>query len=611
MSKRNSEARCWKYLGLLSALFLAAWIPRVILCMQTVPVRTLSDELATMSGAAYFAGLDWSGVISNAGYYGSGFSALFFPLFLLTDNPFVIYKGMLIGASAFQALIAPISFHILSRYFKVERKALLIPASLACSFMVVTRTTIFYNEHILIFISWVAAWLLCILATTDEKGKKRLYTLLLTALFGYALTIHTRALTYWLALGAVIVFYGWVHRKWLVSPLVFAGGGVVFYVLGNKFVDLVQKGIWLAGNQPLRNESVVIHPPTDLLSPDTWQAWFSIIFGQLNTISAVTGGFILLSVIIAFCVIWKGIVKRQGEPLYTAVLVFFFLCCGATIFAQSFSWLGGVIGGIQEGYGTKIYGMKAVTYVRYFGPYVGPVFMCGLSVLFSRQEKLKQYLRVTAVLYAVLTLVWCVLILPYIKDSFTTMEVYMAFAGSKRQEADIWKYLMGVIVPLLVFLIWMWLWKRKKTGWIPVILCFFLFYQYSYNAFYYDAACSWKSIKHANGGYTFVKRLEDEKESVPERIYVVDRRKKKDHFTYYEYQILLNRYQIVPGVPKDTENTLVFCNRKGDEELIKAGYQYVKLDQNEYLYVKGENMVNMVEEQGKTLKSDIKKAPKA
>ena len=93
---KNETLKRW---AVLACLFLVAWIPRVILCMQTVPVRTLSDELATISGAAYFAGLDWSAVISNAGYYGSGFSALFAPLFLLTDNPFVIYKGMLIGAS--------------------------------------------------------------------------------------------------------------------------------------------------------------------------------------------------------------------------------------------------------------------------------------------------------------------------------------------------------------------------------------------------------------------------------------------------------------------------------------------------------------------------------
>lgn len=586
------------------ALFLAAWIPRVILCMQTVPVRTLSDELATISGAAYFAGLDWSEVISNAGYYGSGFSALFAPLFLLTDNPFVIYKGMLIGASALQALVAPISCHLLYQYFGVRKKSLLIPSALACSFMVVTRTTIFYNEHILIFISWLTAWLLCILATVEEKRKKRFYTLLLAVLLGYALTIHTRAMTYWLALAAVLVFFGWVYRKWLVSPGVFAVGGCVSYVMGKEFVQLIQKGIWLAGEQPLRNEQVVISPPANGFSPDTLQAWFSIVAGQLQTISAVTGGFILLVVLLAFCVIWKGLTKRQGNPLYVSVLVFFTLCCGATIFAQSFSWLNGVVAGIQEGFGTQNYGMKAVTYVRYFGPYVGPVFLCGLAALFEKKEEIKPYWKAAAILYAILTVVWVALILPYIKDSFTTMEVYMAFAGSKRGEADLGKYLMGVAVPLAAFLLLTAGIFRRKWAAVPALLAAFLFYQYSYDAYYYDTVCAWNSIKHANGGYTFVKEMESNGEEIPEKLYVVDRRKKQDHFTYYEYQILLNRYQIQPGIPEETEETMVFCNRRGDEELLDAGYAYVRLDKNEYLYVKGETLSRLVESYGKVLKTE-------
>lgn len=597
---KNERLKRW---AVLACLFLAAWIPRVILCMQTVPVRTLSDELATISGAAYFAGLDWSAVISNAGYYGSGFSALFAPLFLLTDNPFVIYKGMLIGASVLQALIAPISFHLFHKYFKVKSYPLLIPASLACSFMVVTRTTIFYNEHILIFISWLAAWLLCILTQCRQKGKKRFYTLLLMLLLGYALTIHTRALTYWIALLVLIVFYGWVYRRWLVSPSVLAAGGAAAYLLGQRFIQAVQQAIWRAGEQPLRNEQVVISPPTDLLNPDTWQAWFSIIFGQLNTISAVTGGFLLLSIALAFWVIWRGLVKRQGDPLYVVVLVFFTMCCGATIFAQSFSWLSGVMGGIAEGYGTKAYGMKAVTYVRYFGPYVGPVFLCGLAALFTQREKVRPFWKAAMVIYAVLTVFWVVLILPYIQDSFTTMEVYMPFALSQRGEADLGKYLVGTAVPLFVFLLLALGIYRKKWKAIPILLAAFLFYQYAYDAYYYDAVCAWNSMKHANGGYTFVKRMEREGQELPEQIYVVDRREKKDHYTYYEYQILLNRYQIQPGMPEDARDAMVFCNRKNDAELLEAGYVYTRLDKNEYLYVKGEKFCDLVESSGKTLKN--------
>ena len=49
---------------------------------------------------------------------------------------------------------------------------------------------------------------------------------------------------------------------------------------------------------------------------------------------------------------------------------------------------------------------------------------------------------------------------------------------------------------------------------------------------------------------------------------------------------------------------MVFCNRRGDEELLDAGYAYVRLDKNEYLYVKGETLSRLVESYGKVLKTE-------
>ena len=53
--------------------FLVAFVPRVVCTFYSDLIRTISDEVATISAGAYFAGLDWSAVISKAGYYGGGF----------------------------------------------------------------------------------------------------------------------------------------------------------------------------------------------------------------------------------------------------------------------------------------------------------------------------------------------------------------------------------------------------------------------------------------------------------------------------------------------------------------------------------------------------------
>ena len=72
--------------------FLIAVIPRMILSLFAYPIRTMSDELGTISNGAFLAGLDWSAVASESGYYGSGLSLFFAPFiscYVVSDLPFI------------------------------------------------------------------------------------------------------------------------------------------------------------------------------------------------------------------------------------------------------------------------------------------------------------------------------------------------------------------------------------------------------------------------------------------------------------------------------------------------------------------------------------------
>ena len=163
--------------------FLCALIPRLILNCFALPLRTQSDELATLAGGAFLGGKDWSGIVSQAGYYGFGFTALFAPLFRLSDDPVLIYRLILVVESVMQASIALMAFYLMKRYFKIEHKWFLTVASVACSYMVVTRTMIVYNEHALIFCSWLICVLLFrLLEHQNDSKKKAIDTVLLMAL---------------------------------------------------------------------------------------------------------------------------------------------------------------------------------------------------------------------------------------------------------------------------------------------------------------------------------------------------------------------------------------------------------------------------------------------
>ena len=108
-------------------VFLAAFIPRAILCLFAEPVSIISDEVATIAGGAYWAGLDWSSVVSHAGYYGTGFTAFTAIFFKLTGNPKLLFVLITLYCSLAQSITAPIAYHILEKYFKlINRKFMFI-----------------------------------------------------------------------------------------------------------------------------------------------------------------------------------------------------------------------------------------------------------------------------------------------------------------------------------------------------------------------------------------------------------------------------------------------------------------------------------------------------
>src|SRR5699024_5766228 len=102
-------------------IFLLATLPRVIFCLVMIPVGVLSDETATISGGAYLAGYDWSQVIQHAGYYGTGFTALMAPLFMVTDDPVIIYRGIGMACAVLQGASSLIVYRIFTKYFSIEK----------------------------------------------------------------------------------------------------------------------------------------------------------------------------------------------------------------------------------------------------------------------------------------------------------------------------------------------------------------------------------------------------------------------------------------------------------------------------------------------------------
>lgn len=594
-----------------------ALLPRLIFSLQACPVRILSDEVATMSGGAFFAGLDWSRVISHAGYYGVGFSLFTAPFFVLTDNPFIIYRGISVTCAVLQAATAPVCFHLMETYFDVKDVKLKYLLSFSASFMVATRATVIYNEHIMIFLTWVLVWILLKLhSCVEDRLQVRIQTILLAAVLAYSLTVHTRALIYWLAVLSVVAGYLILYKKWLVSRLSAVPAALIGILLSKNFVSYMQNALWASGGEPLRNSQISVSFQQNWSNPVTWKAWTSIVLGQLNTITMFSGGWMMLVFIVLVSLIaWKLYVrfrlynieadsieeKRDGGILICGV--FAIVACALTIAGQSLMWLNGVAEAFRGGFNSEAYALKAITYIRYFAPYIGPLFMAGVLYLYGNQRWRDRVLAAYVISAGILQIFWLTMILPYMYQNYDASEAYRVWglwnyhtAGSV---VSLRTYLAGSLMLFISSVILMVCWRYGKTRQALGALALIMLFTYCYSAWHLDIVHA-EAIGYSKGnkGYELMQELEARYDP-DDTVYVVDGVPGRlDNYNFYMYQFVLSRYTVIPDMPKEDTELLVFCNKSRYEPLFELGYESYTLDRNEYVYVKDGKYRDWLEELG-------------
>lgn len=597
-----------KYIITLLLAFLIAFLPRFIIACKMIPLRTLSDELATFSSAATLAGYNWSDVVSTSGYYGFGFYWIFFVLFKITDDPIIIYRSTLIICSIVQALAAPICFYLLGRFFNIKSNMVKLLFSTLCSFMVVTRVTVLYNEHILILLSWILALTICFLWEDTNLGqvkKKRWHTAILLLVLIYSLTIHTRSLTYFFAIGIAIVLYWILNRKLLVSKFFFPIL-IVGYMVSKVIVQIVQKSIWLiAEGSKLANSNIKINMNYDFFNPNTWKAIANTVFGQIATISIFTGGLFLLLIIMIVCSSYFYFIKKRIVLKHTELILLiswiFLMCIGATILAQSLSWFPGVYAGfekklIEDNY----YSYKAFTYVRYFGPFIGPAVMCGLAVCYDNFKMFHKVKYSFVAISLLLLFYWYFMIMPYVCNNGNAHEVFIAFSLLKNgDKINIKIYLAGLLIWSKFIIIYL---MCKRLSFFYIILSLItitLIQEYCYTAINYDLAIAKDNYQKINQNYFLIKNMEEDlrKERLND-IYVFEESDQKDSPGYHGicnlYQFYLNRYHIIPEMPDNsTDEAIVFTNTELKTINRNENYFMVQSDKNEYVYVKGNNLIQL------------------
>lgn len=582
--------------------FLGATIPRVMLILFAYPVRTISDEISTISNGALWAGFDWSGILGNAGYYGSGMIVLFTPIIRFVDNPILMYRLILICESFLYGMGAIICFYILRKIFLIDNKKYCCLVSIACSYVVAVRTMIVYNEHMLSFLSWIFIFIILMACKNHDNKRLKLKLSVLCVIFlGYALTVHTRAIVFWGAVAVAIIVGRLFYQKWILSLPILICAGVPLYFLSQLYNDFMKKNLWLKnGEHQLRNEAVTSSPLIELFRPRTWHAWGNIFFGQIQTINVLVGGIFLATLVLVVTLSLRYIrireVKHQNEINIGFTLIVGWFCFFAiviTILGQIASWGIWATDGMSLGMPSSSYGIKAFTYIRYFAIYCGPLVMIFFAWCYYHRKWFQQSFKTILLIFLELQIYWFCAIIPYIYQNNTLTEVYIPFAlWNENKEIDIRLFLPATIVCIIIMFAFYVSSKKEKIFVSVVLTIGVLLFQYYYNGIIYDYNNSIKSYNIANAGYELINELTDYQD-IPQDIYVYDVTEQEDHQNYMMYQFLLKKYHIVPGLPNlEVSETIIFSNGllANEEELIQSGYAWTQLDENEFVYVKGEKL---------------------
>lgn len=585
-------------------VFTAAFIPRMICSFFMVPVKVLMDEICTLNGAAKFAGLDWSNVVDKGSYYGFGFYSLLTFIFKITDNPYVIYHSILLILCLLQSLTGLICYHILTKHFKVKEHKWCILVAIACSYMVVSRAVAFVNEHPLILLTWTAVWLLLLLCKyQDNKKKKAFYTFLLLLLFSYAQLLHTRSVTFLISFLLLIALYGIVYGRLLVSAPMFFGAGVFFIPIVQYLIKKYQNDIWNIGTS-VNNTEINIVVSDNTFTKNGIKAIIDIIFGEINTIGVYTGGIAYVVIIVCLCILLKCIKDRKKEKLENNCLFIIFLfCCSCiaiTIGGMAFSWGAGVTKGLSQNITQDFYSYKAFTYLRYFGPYLGPLLMGILIFLNRNSEKAAQMVSAAIIVMIPIQCYWIGNIIPLIAKNTTTNSAFMLFAGwNESKELGSYLYFAGIKAMIIILFVYRYMKCHQKELVSVLVVCIVLVAQYLYGVYAQDVAWAEKNIVQADAGYAWIKGIENEI-ALPGEIYVEDNISKSHHKSYYIYQFMLNRYVVLPGEPEETvgEAVLFENTMENMERLQNMGFQYVQLDENEYVFIKGNRLIEEMQNIG-------------
>ena len=489
-NKPNIVVRLWQQYRWQLLVFFAVFIP--IGASQfslSAMVIVQNDEIGTLGGAAYFAGLDWSRIVSYYPFYGFGYSIFFTHAFMLNLSPYTILLIFRLANTALLAFSGVIAYNIMTVIFGITDKRLTIITSIAasCFSMGLIYSNFIINDSMLILLNWLILYIMLLMVERiDNKKSNIVHSILLAFLMCYGMLIHTRIIFTWGGIFIFLLCYIIMKRKLLVKLIVFLPSFILFYFLSDNLLTYVQNAIWGAAADELWNTIETIGWRFTggrllyFLSASGLISFVRVILGQIWTLIAYTGGLVLFPIValVYSCVC----LIRKKTRLRTQTLIaenkFFFL---AVIFV--IVQLAAII--LMTAYASfrilvRAPNLRWIMYDRYYAATAAPIIM--LSVVFLhkiKQDEIRKIISVSAGLLIVLNLLYVFIVAPFIYGLRHTGP-FMALTGAGASGAAIEAshILIATLFSSAIVAIVFYLAYRCKLASISILVLAFSLYIY-------------------------------------------------------------------------------------------------------------------------------------
>ena len=602
MKKKNIS-----YKTLLIISFLGTFLVH-ILCNFCVPMIHFNpDELGAISGAAQLAGKDWTTLWGEVqAYYGVVFGSLCTPLFIFIKNPFILYQSLMAVMALGHSLIAPLTFNLLYKYFKIDSLKYCFIGSVGTSFMVAWRASNVMNETPLLLCVWLVFYLILYLEKNPEK--KNLGTVLLVIVLAVSYLSHTRAVIIIIATVMTLMVYHIFNKKSLINIRTFFFASILCVIVSYVLLKLIETGVFnVQANGNLHNSLASMG---DVLKVNTGEerrasleglkGFLDMLLGNTFACGIVTFGtaWIFVGYMLKECWIkGKAFFRREKIHVDTMFYPGFFCVLGLGGSLVAYSILNTTYAMVAKQQGLII---SYYLYPRYFGIYFSPIFLLLLVWFYKKKEEKFGIFFFSIILFISSSLyIFVRYIYEDAKAGGDVLDAWrillpLTFSTDWRKPIYFYHYVWCMLLIIALILLWLFLFKKKKILILVCCLSILSMYQYVIETVIFDSGISKYTYELVDDTYNLLQGNKEVLKKI-DTIYIDSEANRR---VPYVLQFLFSDKEITVGFPEKNGVVMTTRNPEFIEELLNGDYKTVQAGEEEYLLIKGEKYQKLFEEAG-------------